>query len=70
MKKFFYAALLAAAALATAACDDDNNEGGGAVRLAKPVLSSADVSEEAFTVRWNAVDNADSYSYAVNGGKA
>ena len=58
MKKFFFAAL-AAAALMTVGCDDgDESTGGEAVRLAKPILSSENVTEESFTVRWSAVENA------------
>lgn len=64
MKKFFFAAL-AAAALLTVGCDSEET-GGEAARLATPVLSSANVTEESFTVRWSAVEHAEAYSYSVN----
>lgn len=67
MKRLFFAALAAAALLATG-CDDDGNNG-EAAKLATPVLRSADVTDEAFTVHWEAVEHAGSYAYTVNGGE-
>lgn len=75
MKKFFYAALAisAAAAFATSCSkepvNDDNGSGNGPVtKLDKPVLSDEDQTSTSFTVSWEAVENADSYTYTLNNG--
>lgn len=66
MKKLFFAALAAVALMTGCTNDDNNNETTG--KLPTPVLASADLTEESFTVKWNAVENASSYAYTVNGG--
>ena len=65
--------LFAFAALAITSCsdkNDDNSQNSGATALATPVLSidEASVSDTGFTVTWEAIENAGSYTYVVDNG--
>ncbi len=67
MKKFFSMMVAVAAMFAFAACensDEPKNEGG---KLDTPVLEVVDVTETGFTVVWEAVENAASYSVVLKG---
>lgn len=65
MKKLF---LLSFALLALAACsdDNDNNVVPSAVKLATPQVTFEIVSAREVKIQWSAVENAASYSYAVD----
>lgn len=65
--------LFAFAALAITACSDkkdDTHANQNATALATPVLSidEASVSDTGFTVTWEAIENAGSYTYVVDNG--
>lgn len=76
MKKFFSMMMIAVAAFGFASCeqtpaDDDNNQQGGGdgtkTKLETPVLEVVDVEDYGFTVKWNAIDGADSYTVNLKG---
>lgn len=66
MKKF--SLLLAAVALFATACNKGGGEGNDGEKLATPVLTTSAITSYGFTVAWNAVENAGSYKFTVNGG--
>lgn len=75
MKKFFSMMMIAVAAFGLASCeqtpaDDDNNQQGGGgtkTKLETPVLEVVDVEDYGFTVNWNAIEGADSYTVNLKG---
>lgn len=70
MKKFMFL-LAAVATFAMVACGETEENGGGndgAKALTTPVLASSNVTETGFTVTWAEIENADTYSYSLNGG--
>ncbi len=75
MKKFFSMMMIAVAAFGFASCeqtpaDDNNQQGGGEgtkTKLETPVLEVAEVEDYGFTIQWNAVEGADSYTVNLKG---
>lgn len=68
MKKFFSMMVAVAAMFAFAACENTNEpEKGQGGKLDTPVLEVVDVTETGFTVVWEAVENAASYSVVLKG---
>lgn len=72
MKKFFSMMMIAAAAISFAACGEDTPDGpvdkptpGG--KLETPALEVAETGDTWFTISWEAVANADSYSLNLKG---
>lgn len=64
----FAAAALAGGALLMS-CQDKNEITEEPVQLAAPELAAVDVTTSSFMVIWDAVENADSYVYTLNGGE-
>ncbi|MEE1167861.1 MAG: hypothetical protein UHS52_02440, partial [Alistipes sp.] len=71
MKKFFSMIMIAAAALSFAACSEKNgndepnnggNGGGNGSKLETPAPEVAEKGDTWFTISWEAVANADSYT--------
>lgn len=74
MKKFFSMMLIAAAAISFAACGEDtpdgpNNGGGNEKQLEAPtpVVKEGDLGEDYFTVSWEAISGAESYTVSMKG---
>lgn len=76
MKKFFSVMMIAAAAFGFAACQEtpgtpddggNDNQGGGTKQLEAPVLAISETTDYGFTVAWEAVENADSYTVNLKG---
>lgn len=77
MKKFFSIMMIAAAAFGFAACQENtpgtpddggnDNQGGGTKQLEAPVLAISETTDYGFTVAWEAVENADSYTVNLKG---
>ena len=76
MKKFFSMIMIAAAALSFAACSEkaDNDEpnnggngGGNGSKLETPAPEVAETGDTWFTISWEAVANADSYTLMIKG---
>ncbi len=74
MKKFFSMMMIAAAAFSLAACGEDtpdgpNNGGGNEKKLESPtpVVKEGDLGEDYFTVSWEAISGAESYTVTMKG---
>ena len=72
MKKFFSMMMIAAAAISFAACGEDTpdepvNKPTPDGKLETPVLEATEVAETSFTIAWEAVANADSYTVNLKG---
>ena len=72
MKKFFSMIMIAAAALSFAACSEKNgndepNNGGNGSKLETPAPEVAEKGDTWFTISWEAVANADSYTLSIKG---
>lgn len=50
-------------------CDDKDDPVNEPVRLSTPALSKSDVTKDAFTVRWAAVEHATGYVYTLDDGQ-
>lgn len=78
LNRFFYAALTGFASVALLASCEKDPQGGETpepepkpeepTQLATPSLTVEDQTSTSFTVTWDAVANADSYTYTLNGG--
>lgn len=74
-KILYYAGMALIATSVLVACNQDDvgktpdtpGGGGGTVRLAVPQPSFTDTTETSVTVTWEAIPNAASYTYALNG---
>lgn len=62
--KLFSLLCIGLLAFASTSCSED--EGSDAPKLAAPVLSVSNQTSNGFTVNWQAVENAASYSYVLN----
>ncbi len=70
MKKFFSMMMIAAAAISFVACGEKSNEPNGpgnGSKLETPVPGVAETGDTWFTISWEAVANADSYSLNLKG---
>lgn len=73
MKKFFSMMMIAAAAISFAACGEDTPDGPdnkptpGGSKLETPAPEATEVAETEFTIAWEAVANADSYTVNLKG---
>ena len=73
MKKFFSMMMIAAAAISFAACGDNGEEptpgpnNGNGSKLETPAPEVAETGDTWFTISWEAVANADSYTLMVKG---
>ena len=72
MKKFFSMMMIAAAAISFAACGEDTPDGPvnptpNGSKLETPVPEATEVAETEFTIAWEAVANADSYTVNLKG---
>ena len=72
MKKFFSMMMIAAAAISFAACGDNGEEptpgpNGNGSKLETPAPVVAETGDTWFTISWEAVANADSYTLMVKG---
>lgn len=72
MKKFFSMMMIAAAAISFAACGEDTPDGPvnptpNGSKLETPAPEATDVAETEFTIAWEAVANADSYTVNLKG---
>lgn len=71
MKKFFSMMMIAAAAISFAACGDNGEEPtpgpGNGSKLETPAPEVAETGDTWFTISWEAVANADSYSLNLKG---
>ena len=74
MKKFFSMMMIAAAAISFAACGEDTpNEPvnkptpGNGTKLETPAPKATEVAETEFTIAWEAIANADSYTVNLKG---
>ena len=72
MKKFFSMMMIAAAAISFAACGEDTPDGPvnptpNGSKLETPAPEATEVAETEFTIAWEAVANADSYTVNLKG---
>lgn len=72
MKKFFSMMMIAAAAISFAACGEDTPDGSvnptpNGSKLETPAPEATEVAETEFTIAWEAVANADSYTVNLKG---
>ncbi|MBR5770727.1 MAG: fibronectin type III domain-containing protein [Alistipes sp.] len=72
MKKFFSMMMIAAAAISFAACGEDTPDGPvnptpNGSKLETPAPEATEVAETSFTIAWEAVANADSYTVNLKG---
>ena len=72
MKKFFSMMMIAAAAISFAACGEDTPDGPvnptpNGSKLETPVPEATEVAETEFTIAWEAIANADSYTVNLKG---
>lgn len=72
MKKFFSMMMIAAAAISFAACGEDTPDGPvnptpNGSKLETPTPEATEVAETEFTIAWEAVANADSYTVNLKG---
>lgn len=67
MKKFFSMMVAVAAMFTFAACEKSEPAPAGDQKLATPVVEIVDVTESGFTVKWGAIQGAESYSVNVKG---
>ena len=72
MKKFFSMMMIAAAAISFAACGEDTPDGPDnkptpGAKLETPAPEATEVAETEFTIAWEAVANADSYTVNLKG---
>lgn len=72
MKTFYrYAAVAAVSLFCLSACSsDDTEEQPGSAMIGQPQVTVRDVTTNGFTLRWNKVDDADTYNFTLNGGEA
>ena len=72
MKKFFSMMMIAAAAISFAACGEDTPDGPvnptpNGSKLETPAPEATEVAETEFTIAWEAIANADSYTVNLKG---
>lgn len=72
MKKFFSMMMIAAAAISFAACGEDTPDGSvnptpNGSKLETPAPEATEVAETEFTIAWEAIANADSYTVNLKG---
>lgn len=72
MKKFFSMMMIAAAAISFAACGEDTPDGPvnptpNGSKLETPAPEATEVAETSFTIAWEAIANADSYTVNLKG---
>ena len=72
MKKFFSMMMIAAAAISFAACGEDTPDGPvnptpNGSKLETPTPEATEVAETEFTIAWEAIANADSYTVNLKG---
>jgi hypothetical protein len=67
MKKFFSMMVAVAAMFTFAACEKSEPAPAGDQKLTTPVIEIVDVTESGFTVKWGAIQGAESYSVNMKG---
>lgn len=66
MNRFFISCIAVSCAIASVSCNKEQAEP-EPEQLSSPVLTISEQDYKHFTITWNAVENAASYSYSING---